>query len=92
MAAGRRRQVVPASRQMLNELKYEIAAEFGYPVVGVNAGGMDTEFASELGTQQGSQGGSIPWGQLTSRENGSIGGEITKRLVSNAEKELYNLN
>ena len=55
MAAGRRRQVVPASRQMLNELKYEIAAEFGYPVVGANVGGMDTEFASELGSEQGSQ-------------------------------------
>lgn len=92
MATGRRRQVVPASRQMLNELKYEIAAEFGYSVPGAKLGGMDTEFASELGSQQDNQGGYIQWGQLTSRENGSIGGEITKRLVSNAEKQLYNLN
>lgn len=29
------------------------------------------------------------WGHLTSRENGSVGGEITKRLVQRAEQSLF---
>jgi small acid-soluble spore protein A (major alpha-type SASP) len=52
--------LVPQANQALDQLKYEIAAEFG-----VNLGA-DT----------------------TSRQNGSVGGEITKRLVSFAEQQL----
>ncbi|MBB6443453.1 alpha/beta-type small acid-soluble spore protein [Bacillus benzoevorans] len=52
--------LVPGVQQALDQMKYEIANEFG-----VNLGG-DT----------------------TSRANGSVGGEITKRLVQMAEQQL----
>jgi hypothetical protein len=52
--------VVPQAAQALDQMKYEIATEFG-----VNLG-PDT----------------------TSRQNGSVGGEITKRLVQMAEQQL----
>ena len=52
--------LVPGVQQALDQMKYEIAQEFG-----VNLGA-DT----------------------TSRANGSVGGEITKRLVQMAEQQL----
>ncbi len=52
--------VVPGVQQALDQMKYEIASEFG-----VNLGA-DT----------------------TSRANGSVGGEITKRLVQMAQQQL----
>ncbi|MFP5114538.1 small, acid-soluble spore protein, alpha/beta type [Bacillaceae bacterium C204] len=52
--------LVPGVEQALDQMKYEIANEFG-----VNLGA-DT----------------------TSRANGSVGGEITKRLVAMAESQL----
>lgn len=52
--------VVPGVEQALDQMKYEIAAEFG-----VNLGS-DT----------------------TARSNGSVGGEITKRLVQQAEQQF----
>ncbi|MUK86837.1 small, acid-soluble spore protein, alpha/beta type [Ornithinibacillus sp. L9] len=52
--------VVPGAQQALDQMKYEIASEFG-----VNLGA-DT----------------------TSRANGSVGGEITKRLVQMAEQQF----
>jgi small acid-soluble spore protein B (major beta-type SASP) len=52
--------LVPGVEQALQQMKFEIAQEFG-----VNLGA-DT----------------------TSRANGSVGGEITKRLVSMAESQL----
>ncbi|WP_246941248.1 small, acid-soluble spore protein, alpha/beta type [Bacillus pinisoli] len=52
--------LVPGVQQALDQMKYEIANEFG-----VNLG-PDT----------------------TARANGSVGGEITKRLVSMAEQQL----
>ncbi|WP_182201088.1 alpha/beta-type small acid-soluble spore protein [Paraliobacillus salinarum] len=52
--------VVPGVSQALDQMKYEIAQEFG-----VNLG-PDT----------------------TARANGSVGGEITKRLVQMAEQQL----
>ncbi|WP_442599038.1 small, acid-soluble spore protein, alpha/beta type [Neobacillus sp. D3-1R] len=52
--------LVPGVEQALDQMKYEIANEFG-----VNLGA-DT----------------------TSRANGSVGGEITKRLVAMAEQQL----
>ncbi|MBM7602188.1 alpha/beta-type small acid-soluble spore protein [Metabacillus litoralis] len=52
--------VVPGASQAIDQMKYEIANEFG-----VNLGG-----------------------ETTSRANGSVGGEITKRLVSFAEQQL----
>jgi hypothetical protein len=52
--------VVPQATQALDQMKYEIATEFGVTL------GPDT----------------------TSRQNGSVGGEITKRLVQMAEQQL----
>lgn len=52
--------LVPGAEQAIEQMKYEIAQEFG-----VNLGA-DT----------------------TSRANGSVGGEITKRLVSFAQQSM----
>ncbi|AGN35537.1 alpha/beta-type small acid-soluble spore protein [Bacillus paralicheniformis] len=52
--------VVPGAAQAIEQMKFEIASEFG-----VNLGA-DT----------------------TSRANGSVGGEITKRLVSQAQASM----
>ncbi len=52
--------VVNGAEQALNQMKNEIASEFGVQL------GADT----------------------TSRANGSVGGEITKRLVQMAEQQL----
>lgn len=82
------RKIVPESRQMINQMKYEIAAEFGLPVAMGSglAGSTDTEFAGELGAY--GSGSGAEWKYMTSRENGSVGGEITKRLVAEAQKQL----
>ncbi|NEU29907.1 alpha/beta-type small acid-soluble spore protein [bacterium LRH843] len=56
--------LVPGVQQALDQMKYEIASEFG-----VNLGA-DT----------------------TSRANGSVGGEITKRLVQMAEQQMSGFN
>ncbi len=52
--------VVPGVEQALDQMKYEIATEFGV----------------QLGADS------------TSRANGSVGREITKRLVQMAEQQL----
>lgn len=83
-------KVIPECREVLKQWKYEIAAEFGLPVGagGAVGGSADAEFAGELGTAgvNGNYGGS--WGHLTSRENGSVGGKITKRLVAKAQQDF----
>ncbi|WP_018131031.1 alpha/beta-type small acid-soluble spore protein [Effusibacillus pohliae] len=53
-------KVVARAARALDQMKYEIAAEFGV----------------ELGAE------------TSSRQNGSVGGEITKRLVAFAEQAL----
>jgi hypothetical protein len=61
MASNNSNQLlVPGVEQALNQMKYEIASEFG-----VNLSADDT-----------------------SRSNGSVGGEITKRLVQTAQQQL----
>lgn len=55
-------KLVPQAAQALDQMKYEIASEFGVQL------GADT----------------------TSRANGSVGGEITKRLVQFAEQQMAN--
>ncbi|MEQ6377834.1 alpha/beta-type small acid-soluble spore protein [Bacillaceae bacterium S4-13-58] len=61
MASNNNNQLlVPGVEQALDQMKYEIAQEFGV----------------QLGAE------------TTSRANGSVGGEITKRLVSMAESQL----
>ena len=54
------RLVAPQAKQAIDQMKYEIANEFG-----VNLGP-----------------------EATSRANGSVGGEITKRLVKMGESQL----
>ena len=56
----RNKLVVPGAKDAVNQMKAEIANEFG-----VNLG-PDT----------------------SSRQNGSVGGEITKRLVKQAQQQL----
>lgn len=56
--ANRNKLLVPGVEKALNEIKYEIAQEFGVQLSG----------------------------NSTSRQNGSVGGEITKRLVRQAEQ------
>lgn len=73
------RTVVPESRAMLKQMQYEIASEFG--LYGASyGGGMDTEFASELGMTggAGATGGTPYLGHLTSRDNGSVGGKLQR--------------
>ncbi|KIL43859.1 alpha/beta-type small acid-soluble spore protein [Jeotgalibacillus soli] len=57
---SRNQLLVPGVEQALDQMKYEIATEFGV----------------QLGADS------------TSRSNGSVGGEITKRLVQMAEQQL----
>lgn len=52
--------LVPGVQNAIDQMKYEIASEFGV----------------ELGPE------------TTARKNGSVGGEITKRLVQMAEQQL----
>ncbi|MGG1572023.1 small, acid-soluble spore protein, alpha/beta type [Fictibacillus sp. NRS-1165] len=52
--------LVQGAKQALDQMKWEIASEFGVQL------GADT----------------------TSRANGSVGGEITKRLVATAQQQL----
>lgn len=58
--ANRNSLVVPGVQQALDQMKYEIASEFGV----------------QLGADS------------TARANGSVGGEITKRLVSMAQQQF----
>ncbi|ERI05643.1 alpha/beta-type small acid-soluble spore protein [Aneurinibacillus aneurinilyticus] len=53
--------VVPMAASALEQMKYEIASEFGVQL------GPDT----------------------TSRQNGSVGGEMTRRLVRMAEQQMF---
>jgi hypothetical protein len=57
--------LVPQAYGRINQMKNEIAAEFGMS----NYENMDK-------------------GELTARQNGSIGGEITKRLVRMAQESM----
>lgn len=58
--SGSNQPLISGASQALDQMKYEIASEFGV----------------QLG------------GETTSRQNGSVGGEITKRLVAFAEQHL----
>ena len=60
--SSRNRLVVPGAQNAVDQMKYEIANEFG-----VNLGP-----------------------DATSRANGSVGGEITKRLVQMGQNQMSN--
>ncbi|MCM3586224.1 alpha/beta-type small acid-soluble spore protein [Mesobacillus maritimus] len=64
MANNSNKLLVPGVEQFLDQVKYEIAQEFGV----------------QLGAN------------TVSRSNGSVGGEITKRLVQQAQAELTGRN
>ena len=57
---ARNKLLVPQAQQAMDQLKYEIASEFGV----------------ELGADQ------------TARTNGSVGGEMVKRMIQLAQKSL----
>lgn len=59
-SGNRNELLVPGVRQAIDQMKYEIAQEFGV----------------QLG------------GEASSRANGSVGGEITKRLVAQAQQQM----
>jgi len=59
-SGNRNKLVVPGAQNAIDQMKYEIASEFG-----VNLGP-----------------------DATSRQNGSVGGEITRRLVKLAQSNL----
>ncbi len=82
------RLIVPECANALKQMKYEIAAELGVPIGGFSAGGMDTEFAGELGSIGSASSGQQYLGDLTSRETGALGGGITKRLVQQAQQTI----
>ena len=60
MKAGSTKMMVPGAKQAIEQMKYEIANEFG-----VNLGP-----------------------DATSRANGTVGGEITRRLVQNGLNQM----
>ncbi|MDQ0229459.1 alpha/beta-type small acid-soluble spore protein [Metabacillus malikii] len=60
MSRSSNKLLVPGIEEALDQIKYEIASEFGVQL------GSDT----------------------VSRANGSVGGEITKRLVAQAQSQL----
>lgn len=60
MARSSNQLLVPGVQQFLDQVKYEIAQEFGVELSG----------------------------NTVSRGNGSVGGEITKRLVKQAQAQL----
>lgn len=64
MARSSNKLLVPGVQHFLDQVKYEIAEEFGV----------------QLGAN------------TVSRANGSVGGEITKRLVQQAQSQLSNKN
>lgn len=93
MARQSNHKVIPGCEKILEQWKYEIAAEMGLPV-GANASslaGMDTEFATELGGLLNHSNSSKYWGHIASRDTGAVGGAITSRLIEQAQKTLLNM-
>ncbi|RAV17385.1 alpha/beta-type small acid-soluble spore protein [Paenibacillus contaminans] len=89
-----KQKVVQASKQALDMMKYEIAAELGLPVgkQAMSAMGADVEFATELGSISAGSMKEDYWGHIASRDAGAVGGTITKRLIQKAEEALFSLS
>jgi len=81
------RLIVPECAKAIQQMKYEVASELGVQI-GQQGEGFDTEFAGELGSMGTSGFGQTYLGDLTSREAGSLGGGITKRLVQQAQQTI----
>lgn len=89
--ASRRRKVVPGCESVIDQWKYEIAAELGLPVG--QSVDLSSEFASELGSiPAGSSVREDYWGHIASRDAGAVGGHITARLIRQAEQTLGGLS
>jgi hypothetical protein len=88
MARRSNKLVVPECANALKQMKYEVASELGVPIGAQGGSGADTEFAGELGSIGSMNSGQQYLGNLTSREAGSIGGGITKRLVRQAQQTV----
>jgi hypothetical protein len=91
---ARKTIVVPQARQVLDELKYEIAAELGLPVGKLpktDMANLDAEISSELGETSGKYGGKDDWGHISTRDAGAVGGAMTARLIRRAEEMLFSL-
>ncbi|MFS0725862.1 small, acid-soluble spore protein, alpha/beta type [Paenibacillus sp. 1P07SE] len=88
--------VVPACKQALYRMKYEVAVELGLQVGSgyrptTGAEGLDAEFAGDLGeagSAQGAYHAKESWSHLATREAGAVGGGITRRLIAQAEEVL----
>lgn len=87
MARRSNRLVVPECKNAINQMKYEIASELGVQI-GQQGEGYDTEFAGDLGSIGASGLGQTYLGNLSSREAGSLGGGITKRLIQQAQQTI----
>ncbi|WP_409343763.1 small, acid-soluble spore protein, alpha/beta type [Paenibacillus sp. MBLB4367] len=89
-----KQKLVQASKQALDMMKYEIAAELGLPVgkQAIGALGADVEFATELGSITAGSVKEDYWGHIASRDTGAVGGAITKRLIQKAEEALFSLS
>lgn len=88
-----RDQLVPAAQEPLDRLKYEVAREIGLlsgPQTEEGfAGFLDSykyEVADELGL--GEKIRQVGWGNMTSRECGTIGGHIGGRLGGQMVKRM----
>lgn len=91
--ARKNQKVVPESKQALNSIKYEIAAELGLPVgQQISTFSADTEFATELGSISISSVKEDYWGHIASRDAGAVGGTITRRLIEKAEETMFSLS
>jgi hypothetical protein len=88
MAKRKSTYVVPECRAALHDWKYEIAAELGLFVQNSASNNMDNEFASEFAELTPQQNVSITWGDISSRDAGSVGGQITARLIARAQQSL----
>ncbi|MBD0384194.1 alpha/beta-type small acid-soluble spore protein [Paenibacillus sedimenti] len=91
MARSNNVKVVPESKQALDILKYEIAAELGLPVGKNFSLNADTEFATELGAIPSTSIKEDYWGHISARDAGAVGGTITRRLIQKAEEVLFTL-
>ncbi len=90
MANNRNRKLVPECDPAIQQMKFEIGTELGIPIGGSQTAGFDAEMAGELGSVGNSFGGQNYLGFITARDAGRIGGNITKRLVQQAEQSAQN--
>lgn len=84
--------IVPEAGKMLDALKYEIAAELGLPVSSHASSYADTEFSAELGLPAMGGASHEPyWGNLSAREAGAVGGQMTRHLIRRAQQSAPNV-